>query len=327
VIENNYIEGFDGAIAGNAAIHVRGANKNIVSNNTINDTSIGVMLYVGDDEDGCYDNVISNNTINGAEFGVKLTELNTLPATGNIITGNTFSVISATAIQIAGSSNIISLNVMINDIQNGIKVNPSTTATTDENVITGNRIMAKTTSSQAIDISATANGTIITNNSISDTETAIILRDGDVAVITGNYIDNSTVNDIKVLAGENLTISNNVISNISGGIDIAAGSTANRIHANTSVEIPAFTNADATPTVNSGNIYRTVGTTAITDFIDGYEGQIITVIAESSITITDGTNIFLSGSVNFAMTDTDTLTLIQKADGKWYEISRGDNGA
>jgi hypothetical protein len=84
---------------------------------------------------------------------------------------------------------------------------------------------------------------------------------------------------------------------------------------------------DATPSVSGGKNFLTGGTTTITDFDDGVVGQEITIIAEHSIKITDGTNIFLSGSADFDMTATDTLTLICKADNKWYEVSRGDNGA
>ena len=91
--------------------------------------------------------------------------------------------------------------------------------------------------------------------------------------------------------------------------------------------IPVMVTADATPTIQGTDVLRSLGTTTITDFDDGVEGQIITFIAETSITITDGTNIFLSSSTNWAMTATDTLTLICKADGKWYEVSRGNNGA
>jgi hypothetical protein len=90
--------------------------------------------------------------------------------------------------------------------------------------------------------------------------------------------------------------------------------------------IPALAD-DATPTVGGGSLFLTGGTTTITDFDDGVEGQIITVIAEHGIDITDGTNIFLSGSATWTMSATDTLTLVCKADGKWYEVSRGDNGA
>jgi hypothetical protein len=82
---------------------------------------------------------------------------------------------------------------------------------------------------------------------------------------------------------------------------------------------------DATPSVNGGRLFLSGGTTTITDFDDGVTGQIITLIAEHAITITDGTNIFLNGSANFTMAATDTLTLICKADNKWYEISRSDN--
>ena len=84
---------------------------------------------------------------------------------------------------------------------------------------------------------------------------------------------------------------------------------------------------DATPSVAEGKIFLTGGTTTITDFDDGYTGQEITIIAEHGLVITDGTNIFLSGSANWTMSATDTLTLICKADGLWYEKSRGDNGA
>jgi hypothetical protein len=84
---------------------------------------------------------------------------------------------------------------------------------------------------------------------------------------------------------------------------------------------------EATPSVDAGRSFLTGGTTTITDFDDGITGQVIHIIAEHSLTITEGTNIFLSGSASWAMTATDTLTLICKADNKWYELARGDNGA
>ncbi len=82
---------------------------------------------------------------------------------------------------------------------------------------------------------------------------------------------------------------------------------------------------DATPTVAGGTKFLTGGTTTITDFDDGVTGQIIYIISEHAITITDATNIFLNGSGDFIMADTDTLTLICKADNKWYELARSDN--
>jgi hypothetical protein len=81
----------------------------------------------------------------------------------------------------------------------------------------------------------------------------------------------------------------------------------------------------ATPSVLRSEKWLTGGTTTITNFTEGTVGKIITIISEHAITITDGTNIFLNGSANFVMKATDTLTLIQKADGNWYEVSRSVN--
>lgn len=81
----------------------------------------------------------------------------------------------------------------------------------------------------------------------------------------------------------------------------------------------------ATPSVVGHDKWITGGTTTITDFANGYRGQELTIISEHAITITDGTNIFLNGSANFVMAATGTLTLIQKTDGKWYELGRSVN--
>jgi len=81
----------------------------------------------------------------------------------------------------------------------------------------------------------------------------------------------------------------------------------------------------ATPSIAAGKKFLTGGTTTITNFTGGYTGKEFLIIAEHSITITDGTNIFLNGSANFVMAATDTLKLVQKADGKFYETGRSDN--
>jgi len=92
--------------------------------------------------------------------------------------------------------------------------------------------------------------------------------------------------------------------------------------------LPVYTlTNDATPSVAGGNIFLTGGTTTITDFDDGVTGQIIYILAEHSVTITDGTNILLADSANYEMVDGNILTLICKADNKWYELSRSDSGA
>lgn len=75
--------------------------------------------------------------------------------------------------------------------------------------------------------------------------------------------------------------------------------------------------------------FVTNGATTITNFINGNQGQIITIISKDNVTITNGTNILLAGATNFIMTNEDTLTLILRPDivsgTKWVEISRSVN--
>jgi len=88
----------------------------------------------------------------------------------------------------------------------------------------------------------------------------------------------------------------------------------------------------ATPSVYlpyQANSYLTGGTTTITNLTGGTQGQIITIMSKHSVTITNNTNILLSGATNYAMTVDDTLTLVYRPDyvngAKWVEISRSVN--
>ena len=94
---------------------------------------------------------------------------------------------------------------------------------------------------------------------------------------------------------------------------------------NTAVIVHSFTSTDATPSVINGNIFRTAGTTAITDFDYGVIGQTITIQATASITITNNASIILSGNVNFNMVNSDSLTLTMFTGGVWTEVSRSVN--
>ena len=82
---------------------------------------------------------------------------------------------------------------------------------------------------------------------------------------------------------------------------------------------------DATPDVSLGNVWKTGGTTTITDFDGGTLGQWLEILSEHAITITDNSNIILSGGANFVMKATDTLLLRMFNDGVWSEVSRSVN--
>ncbi len=79
---------------------------------------------------------------------------------------------------------------------------------------------------------------------------------------------------------------------------------------------------DGTPTVAAGNLFKTGGTTAITDFDNGVVGQTIEILSAHAITITDGSPIILAASANFVMAAGDTLVLTMYNDQVWNEVSR-----
>ena len=81
----------------------------------------------------------------------------------------------------------------------------------------------------------------------------------------------------------------------------------------------------ATPIVEGVTLCKTMDTVTVTDMLNGVVGQEITILFEHSKIITDNSNLILSGGANFSGTANDTLTLIQKADGNWYEKSRSVN--
>lgn len=91
-----------------------------------------------------------------------------------------------------------------------------------------------------------------------------------------------------------------------------------------------YTAGDTTPSVKHGGKVTTMviansGATSITNFDDGFSGQVLVCrFNDSNTTITRGTNMKLAASTNFTSADRSILTLIND-DGVWYEISRVTN--
>lgn len=88
----------------------------------------------------------------------------------------------------------------------------------------------------------------------------------------------------------------------------------------------SLANLDATPSTSGvSGIFKTTGTTTITDFDNGVIGNTITILATSTITITDSASVILSGGSNYVMTASDTLTLTMFNDQVWQEVGRSVN--
>lgn len=87
-----------------------------------------------------------------------------------------------------------------------------------------------------------------------------------------------------------------------------------------------FTSGDTTPSVRGGEVFiaSNSAATTITNFDDAQPGQEITLLAgNANTTVQYNANIYLAGSVNFAMPDNGVLRLLRNpANTAWYEIAR-----
>lgn len=86
-----------------------------------------------------------------------------------------------------------------------------------------------------------------------------------------------------------------------------------------------FPNGATTPSVWGGTNFFTAnsGATTITTFLDGREGQRITIVfTDANTTITDGSNLMMAGSITGTANDTIEYVF----DGRnWYELGRSVN--
>jgi hypothetical protein len=88
----------------------------------------------------------------------------------------------------------------------------------------------------------------------------------------------------------------------------------------------SYTDGNTTPSVLGASFMfiSNSSPTTITNFTNGIENQIITLIFANSNTTINRSNCYLSLGLNFTSTSADTLTLINYA-GLWYEVSRSVN--
>jgi len=96
-------------------------------------------------------------------------------------------------------------------------------------------------------------------------------------------------------------------------------------------EADTFTDGDNTPSVSTGNIFKTAntGATNITNFDDGTGGQFLLIVVLDNVTTfkQGGAGLIrLSGGVDWTPASGDTITFLLIGGGHgWLEISRSDN--
>ena len=92
------------------------------------------------------------------------------------------------------------------------------------------------------------------------------------------------------------------------------------------IDIRTVAAGDATPTVQNTKtlIFNSAGALAVTDFDDGYEGQILRIlnIGAGDVTLQRGAELIVADSSNLGTNDSVILT---QRNAAWYELSKSHN--
>jgi len=351
IVSNNIIDTVDGAIQnlgdGNslsfgAGIYLQSAYNNTVIGNYIRNTNVSTVtetLAPAAIGQNSFQNNIIGNTIDSANwYGISIFDPLAAGVVGDttIITGNKISNSTKTSIYIKDASNVlVSDNSIFNSTVQGIRATSTSASHLDGILIDSNIINHCNIIGIALEES---DGSIITGNKIGKVEssgTSIALSDCIGTIIKNNVIDGESLTNrgINVSStNEDTILKENIVSNTTTALLVSSPTIAvdNLLYSNgtnySGIYAP-FSSDDgtATPEGRHRNIIRLTTGTDITYFLNGFEGQELTIYAEATRTITHGTtgtSIRLSGEVDFVMGASDILKLIKNNDGRWDEISR-----
>ena len=303
-VEDNLVSGNTctgqglGAIALAAQPTQGAARENRIIENIIVDNIAGPGIDINTN---VYNNTISNNTIYGfvgghgiSIEGIALTTAGQRPY-NNMVNGN---IIIGKVVDETTYFNIKVLNGFLNTISNNTLIQPITTT------------------------SASASG-IFLDSQTSPNAYGNVVRGNDFffcrllnASIDGTQVNGNTFN----LATTQVPITIAVTGDASVGRNILGPNS-----------LTSFTDGDTTPSVAKGYVFKTVntGATSITDFDDGYIGQVIIVVFTDADTtlldLTAGGQFNLWDSADFNYSASDAATFVKHQSNLWREVSRGDN--
>lgn len=89
------------------------------------------------------------------------------------------------------------------------------------------------------------------------------------------------------------------------------------------VDWNTFGSGDSTPSVWSSKFYEVSGSTTITDFDNGVEGQLIFVKGNSSVKIANSASINLANNADMTPPIDRVLSFVCDSSGNWWEVGMG----
>jgi len=171
----------------------------------------------------------------------------------------------------------------------------------------------------------------IRNTGLTGGEVGILLDDTDNCIVSNNHFvefnSGSVGVQVGALSGGNLITNNLTYTPGTAVVNFGAGSLkTNYATDNFPATVLILTPDSATPSVGNdiGGQWKTANTvaTTITNFLDAYETQVITVLAnDSNTTIQHNAGMILKGAVDYVMSSGDIITL-RRDTTLWREVSR-----
>jgi len=351
IIRGNHVENITGSLDTGgvtlfygAGIYIQTGDYNLVEGNHVRNSNSNRSLGFSGSAvpaaiafSGSGNIVINGNVVEDCYWGIGSIQASALSGgtlgRGTMITGNSIRGCDSHGMYL---SDCVSATITGNRIRggaagDGIYLLPVAAGHMDDFTIVGNRIDNFTAGIEfaagAINRGVVADNIIRGNTGYAIQLSAVYTNCHDNVVIQGSGGDG-----IRILSTcTDGYCKDNLVQGGDQGIDDTAGGTLrvenNQTPGSTTAHLNGLWRAlpdSATPGVKNARWVSTAFTTAITNFTNGREGQLLTLKALASVTITDGASITLAGSANFAMVSGDTLTLIHDQT-TWRELSRGDN--
>jgi parallel beta-helix repeat protein len=349
VIRGNKIDTVSGAIPESggsynygAGIYGAGADHILIEGNQIRNTNtysppdlsqapaaIGIT--------GAANCVIANNHIEDPNYwGIACIQSTAYSAEGRglVITGNSIRNCDNTGIYLYDCvSGIVTGNRLrgVDAGAQGIYIRQNVQTQSDDFTVADNRIDEF---GVGIQFEGTINRAIVHDNTIRGNTGAAVSMTASFANVHDNVIVQGSGGDGIVIASTcvNGFCKDNYIEGGDYGIvDDGGGSLrteGNQYGLSNAPSTPYSTSQwrvlpdSATPSVRNARYVSFAHTTAITNFTNGHQGQVITLKALASFKLTDGATIDIGG--DFDMVSGDTVTLV--LDGSvWRQLSRGDN--
>jgi len=361
IFTNNYVSGISPGTSGNGyGISISSSEGSVtadpipVFNSIIGNIIEDVTVWTGIDTHGGQNLLVADNIVHNCKYGIKITDRDVgglrtiapknITIADNYIDDNGLGLGSAIIINgafeasatvdyatnISVTGNVISGHGVSTDVTSGgIRCYSTRNLSISGNTIRRPKPVGIVLQFDNESFSISGN-TIVDPNSATDTTRCVYTHaTNNLGSIVGNTFvyENSglatNVSQWAVEKGANaggtgaatiVTVENNNLVNVQSG------------HLQMSNFGCVYSGGDTSPSVKNTSFMSITngGATTITNFDDGYEGQVLTLYFSDSNTTINRDNCYLSGGVNFVSSNSDTLTLIYK-NGKWYEIGRGVN--